>query len=80
MSIFRVIPPPVTVMVAVRWKGIKLAVVLTFTVLSPDPEVGDTVNHDAPLREIDQDILDVIANDFCSSFSVKFIEVTDTDK
>ena len=57
-----------------------LALTVTVTVLLPEPEFADNVNHvDVPLLTV-QLVLDITVNDFCSLEDVKFMDVVDTDK
>ena len=79
----RVNPPPLTVMVAVRTDVDVLAVAVTVTVTatvpSLEPTVGETVSQDS-LLEIDQFVLDVMVNGFCSPAVINLNESVETVK
>ena len=72
-----VMPLPLTVTVPVREEDEVLAVVVTVILLPLEPEVTETVSHDAELLII-QLVLEVMVNDFCSPDDAKLIE--DSDK
>ena len=76
--IVRVIPPPLTVMFAVRCEVVAVAV----TVIVPlfEPEAGETVSQDEALLLTLQLILDEIVNCFCSPELEKLNEFNETDK
>ena len=74
-----VIPPPATVIVAVRWEVEVFAAAVTVTVALLEPLVGETVSHDALLL-IAQLVLDEMLNVFCSPVASKLSEESDKDR
>ena len=68
------------VIVAVRFTEEVLAVALTVTVPSYEPEVGDIVSHDAEPRLTVQLVLDEIVKVHCWLGAVRLIEACDTVK
>ena len=60
------IPPPLTVIVAVRWEVNEFAEAVTVTVLSLESEAGEIVSQDDGLLFTFQLVFEVIVNVFCS--------------
>lgn len=78
MLIFLEIPPPLTVMVAVRSVIEVLAVVLTLIGLLLEPLLGDSVNQSAELRVVFQLVLAVMLNVFSPAAAEKLNDSVST--